>query len=299
MEQESTHIQSLKLKPGRLGGLKHLERLLGVREDGVLSIDAVFIYLDLEVASDRQRLHLSAEKPVITQLAFASLYTRDVRSLSTSSDLTSLILLQMFEVDLPLKTEKTIKAKEKESGNKKKQQCIFAQTRLVTLVEVSSTIIQSLCIRDAVIGSESSHLRNIVLVGHSLGEDLRILRLLGIDPDGVGPIPTIIDTHSMARFLFPPYHPNLTLEPGQDFSLAGVLAKLGCLPHRSTFHNAGNDALYSLYAMLLLAIKAGTGRLVELSTGGLTRLEIIKAVVSRAVEQIISHGFIQPPAKAT
>ncbi|KAH8777756.1 hypothetical protein F5883DRAFT_544020 [Diaporthe sp. PMI_573] len=298
MEKEPTHIQSLKLKPGRLGGLKHLERLLGSREDGVLSIDAVFISLDLEVASDRQRLHLLAEKPVVTQLAFASLDTRDIRSLSTSSDLRSLISLQMFEVvEPPLKTEKA--TKEKEKGKEKKQQCVFAQTYLITPEEVSSTITQNLCIRDTVLGSKSSCLRNIVLIGHSLGEDLKILRLLSIDPNSIGPISTIIDTHSMARFLFPPYRPNLTLEPGQDFSLAGVLAKLGCLPHRSTFHNAGNDALYSLYAMLLLAIKAGTDRLAQLSTGELTSLEIIRAVVSRAVEQSISREFIQLPAKTT
>lgn len=282
MEHRSTHTESWKIKAGRLGGLKHLERLLGIREDGILSIDAVFVSLDLEVASDRQRLHLSAEKPIIKQLGFASLDTRDIRSLSMLSDLRSLISLQMFEISLSPDTKKAVQKK-----IRKKQQCRFAQTQSITSEEVSSTIIRNLCIRES--GPENSSLRNIVLVGHSLGEDLKILRLLDIDPASVGPISTIIDTHSIARFIFPPYHPNHPVKPEQDFSLAGVLAELGYLLDRSEFHNAGNDALYSLYAMLLLAIKAGTARKADLSKGEWRSLEILRSVVFKAVGQNKSH----------
>lgn len=291
MEHDSTHSQPWKLKAGRLGGLKHLERLLGIREDGVLSIDAVFVSLDLEVASDRQRLHLSTEKPVVKQLGFASLDTRDIRSLSASGDLSSLISVQMLEVRLPPKSKKAIREKERA------QECVFAPTHLIASEEVSTTITQNLRIRDSPADPDHSHFRNIVLVGHSLGEDLRILRLLGIDLASVGPISTIIDTHSMSRFLFPPYHPNRALGPGQDFSLAGVLAELGSLPHRSEFHNAGNDAMYSLYAMLLLAIKEGTAREAKLSTGELRNLEMIREAVFKALERGPSHAFIRPPAK--
>lgn len=279
MEHGSTSTESWKIKAGRLGGLKHLERLLGTREDGALSIDAVFVSLDLEVASDRQRLHLSDEKPVIRQLALASLDTRDIRSLSVSSDLRSLISLQMFEVSLSPDKRKPVQETAKET------QCIFAQTQSITSKEVSATIIRNLCIRDSLAAPENSSLRNIVLVGHSLGEDLKILRLLDIDPATVGPIPTIIDTYSMARFIFPPYHPNHPVEPGQDFSLAGVLAELGCLPDKSEFHNAGNDAVYSFYAMLLLAIKAGTSREAYLGEGERRSLETLRSVVSEAVGQ--------------
>lgn len=274
MEHDPTHTQPLRLKKGRLGGLKHLERLLGLREAGGLPIDAVFVSLDLEVASDRQRLHLSTTKPVATQLAFASLDTRHIHSLSGSSDLRSLISVQMFEVDLPPTSKKA--AREKEKG----QQCIFAQTHLITSQEVFTTITQNLRITDSLAGTENSHLRNIVLVGHSLGEDLRILRLLGIDLASVGPILTIIDTHSISRYLFPPYRPDRAPGPGQDFSLAGVLAKFGCVPPRSEFHNAGNDAVYSLYAMLLLAIKEGIAREAKLSTSEFRNLETIRRSVS-------------------
>lgn len=273
MEDGSTSTESWKIKAGRLGGLKHLERLLGTREDGVLSIDAVFVSLDLEVASDRQRLHLSDEIPVVRQLAFASLDTRDIRSMSMSSDLRSLISLQMFEVTLSPGAKKPVQEMAKD------KQCLFAQTQSITSEEVASTIIRNLCIRDSLAAPENSSLRSIVLVGHSLGEDLKILRLLDIDPATVGSIPTIIDTHSMARFMFPPHHPNHPVGPGQDFSLAGVLAELGCLSDKAEFHNAGNDAVYSLYAMLLLAIKAGTAREADLGKSERRSLETLRSVV--------------------
>lgn len=292
MDTDPARTQPLGLKTGGLGGLKHLERLLGTREDGALSIDALFVSLDLEVASDRQKLHLSAEKPVVKQLAFTALDTRDIRSLSASSDLNSLISVQMFEVPLSLMSKKAKKKKEKA------QECVFAQTHLITSGEVPTTITRNLRIRDSLARSDSSHLRNIVLVGQSLGEDLRILRLLGIDLASVGPIPTIIDTHSISRFLFPPYDPNRAPGPGQDFSLAGVLANLGSSPPRSEFHNAGNDAMYSLYAMLLLAIKKGTAREAELSTRELRNLKTIREAVFKALERIPSCGFIRPRAKS-
>lgn len=284
MEHASTHTEPWKIKAGRLGGLKHLERLLGTRQDGVLSTDAVFVSLDLEVASDRQRLHLSAEKPVVRQLAFASLDTRDIHAISVSSDLKSLISLQMFEVSAV-----SPRSKKAVQGMAKEKRCLFAQTQSITLEEVSSTIVRNLRIKDSLAGPGDSCLRSIVLVGHSLGQDLKILRLLGIDPARVGPISTIIDTHSMARFLFPPYHPNHPLQPGQDFSLAGVLAELGCLLDRSGFHNAGNDAVYSLHAMLLLAIKAGTAREADLGKGEWKNLETLRSLVTEAV------GLNQPP----
>jgi hypothetical protein len=257
----TTHTQPLKLTTHKLGGLKHLERLLGTRQDGVLTIDDMLISLDLEVASDRERLYLSAEKPVVRQLAFTSLNTQDIRSLSASSDLNNLISLQMFEVRL-------------KRMSKKARECIFAETQFITFEKVSAVIKQKLCIMDS--RADNNSLRNIVLVGYSLGEDLRILRFLSIDIANVRPILTAIDTHLISRFLFPAHHPHRAPEPGQNFSLAVVLAELGSSPHWSRFHNAGNDAIYTLYPMLLLAIKAGTARRQKLSTGESVNLETIR-----------------------
>lgn len=116
---DSSHsiTTSTKLKPP-LGGLKNLERLLGLRIDRVLATDAVFISLDLEVASDRKTLHPSGNKPIVTQLGFARLDTRDVYSISSSSDMRRLISLRTFKVT-GLSLSKT-------SQSKGKKRCVFA-----------------------------------------------------------------------------------------------------------------------------------------------------------------------------
>ncbi len=88
------------------GGLRHLERFLGLRLDNALSTDAVFISLDLEVGSDRQRLHLSTDEPLVTQVSFARLDIRDFASLSASSNLESLISAYMYQIEVPSKSKK-------------------------------------------------------------------------------------------------------------------------------------------------------------------------------------------------
>lgn len=228
--------------------------------------------LDLEVASDRQRLHLSSEKPVVRQLGFARLDTRDVHSLSPSSDLGSLISLYMFESrGLP-------------KSKREERRCLFAHTQYITQDQVSTTVSQNLHIEDNSDSHQNGQLRKIVLVGHSIRDDLKILRLLG-DVCSFAHVLTLIDTHAISRFTLPPYHPNLAPEPGQDFSLAGVLAGLGCRRHPPESHNAGNDAVFTLYAMLLLAIKRGATRAAELRDGESTSLEVIGRAVSNAVDR--------------
>lgn len=77
-------------------------------------------------------------------------------------------------------------------------------------------------------------------------------------------------------FSLPPYHPTIPIVPGQDFSLAGVLAEFGHRVDRSQFHNAASDAAYTLCLMVSLAIKSGVARGSELSITeqeNLTKLE--------------------------
>ncbi|KAI0441890.1 hypothetical protein F4803DRAFT_576113 [Xylaria telfairii] len=259
------------------GGLKYLERFLGLRLDNVVSTDAVFISLDLEVASDRQKLHISTDKPLITQVGFASLDTRDLASLSVSHNLNSLISVQMYQAEVPPQSRKATR--------KRRRPCIFAQTQYISQEEVPTVITENLRIQDdSEPDTPSGQLRAIVLVGHSIREDLKVLHLLGIDISSIAPILAIIDTHTISRFILPPHHPNLPKLPEQTFSLMGVLAQLNCWPHPATFHNAGNDAVYSLYAMLMLAVRNGNARRAELSARELVNLDTI----ARAVSQIQS-----------
>ncbi|KAI0401810.1 hypothetical protein F4802DRAFT_618369 [Xylaria palmicola] len=207
------------------GGLRHLERFLGLQLENALFKDAVFVSLDLEVGSDRQRLHLSTDEPLVTQLGFARLDMRDFDSLVASNDWESLISAYMYQIEVLSKSKKAARKPEQPY--------------------------------------------------------LKVLRLLGIDISTMAPIAAVLDTHTLSRFVLPPHHPNAPRLPGQDFSLRGVLARLGCRPPIAAFHNAGNDAVFSLLAVLLLTVRSSAARKAELGASELVNLHAIERAVSR------------------
>lgn len=165
---------------------------------------------------------------------------------------------------------------------KVEQPCLFDKAQRISNEDLSTTVTPALRVKDE---AKDEKLRQIVLVGHSPREDLRILRLLDIDVFCSAPVLTVVDTHSISRFTLPPYHPNVSPWPHQRFSLRAVLAELGCSPETWTFHNAGNDAVYALYAMLLLAIKDGVRRKSELIESESRSLETVTRAVTDAVER--------------
>ncbi|KAJ0159217.1 Good for full DBP5 activity protein 2 [Colletotrichum tanaceti] len=88
--------------------------------------------------------------------------------------------------------------------------------------------------------------RNIVLVGHDLRADLGFLERMGVELWTVGGVMSrTLDTKDM--------HQAWRYE-SQGRSLAMVLTDLG-IPH-SNLHNAGNDAAYTMQAMLGVAVAA-------------------------------------------
>ena len=104
--------------------------------------------------------------------------------------------------------------------------------------------------------------RNIVIVGHGFGPDLTVMRELGVDLKNS--IVGIIDTAKLAEGA-------ATEVPKRgDFKLKNVLARFGCI--LEGFHTSGNDANYTLRALLLLVAER------FLSEGG----DITVAQVERA-----------------
>jgi hypothetical protein len=268
---EPFDVGSSNTKHLKRGGLRYLERFLGLRLDNThaLSTDGIFISFDLEVGSDRQRLHLFTDKPLITQVSFARLDVRDFVSSSASSNLESLVSIYMYQIKVPPKSKKAV--------------CVFTPTQQIRLEKIPTILVQNLRIQDN-LGPNSStgdQLRGIVLISHSIREDVQILRLVGIDISVIAPIMAVIDTHTLSRFVLPPHHPNVPTLPAQDFSLRGVVAQLGCRPPIATFHNAGNDAVYSLLVMLLLAVRNSAARKAELSASELINLHTVEHAVSR------------------
>ena len=93
--------------------------------------------------------------------------------------------------------------------------------------------------------------RNIVLVGHNVVIDLKILQLLHFDRHTS--IVGILDTGKIVSTI-------LTL-PNISHRLSSILSKLGS-PYQN-LHVAGNDAYFTFRVFLLLAIRSYTDKMVD------------------------------------
>ncbi|KAK1976119.1 QDE-2-interacting protein [Colletotrichum cereale] len=101
--------------------------------------------------------------------------------------------------------------------------------------------------------------RNVVLLGHDLRSDLGYLETINVELWGIGGVMSrTLDTKDMYQ---------AWRQETQGRSLATVLTDLG-IPH-SNLHNAGNDAAYTMQAMLGLAVAArvDTGQKKDLDVG--------------------------------
>ena len=87
--------------------------------------------------------------------------------------------------------------------------------------------------------------RTIILVGHDISTDIDYLRKLGYNPCDLTNLRELVDTSSMYRAL--------KREPNPR-NLGSILANLN-IPGWY-LHNAGNDAVYTLQAMIAIAMKA-------------------------------------------
>lgn len=150
------------------------------------------------------------------------------------------------------------------------------RTYFVSQENIAQTITHSLCIKDNN-SLDPLCLRNIVLVGHSIKQDLKVLLRLGVNFYKVAPTVAILDTHGMSQELLGPKSCSLKgAAPITAFTLGNVLQELKCpfTPHE--LHNAGNDATYTLHAMLMLAIRSSEGKkLAAVETANLKRLHLI------------------------
>ncbi|KAI1144464.1 hypothetical protein F5Y05DRAFT_407856 [Hypoxylon sp. FL0543] len=97
----------------------------------------------------------------------------------------------------------------------------------------------------AIIGDhESKDTRPVIMVGHDVGQDLNYLQRVGFNIWRVPHFVDEIDTKSMFQRLE---------KSSNGRGLAKVCEDLG-MPGRN-FHNAGNDATYTLRAMIVMAVK--------------------------------------------
>lgn len=91
--------------------------------------------------------------------------------------------------------------------------------------------------------------RTLVLVGHDIASDIRYLRRVGYDLGNLSNLHTTLDTTSLHRALVDEWNPK---------SLSGLLGEFdldGLFPH-----NAGNDAVHTLWVMVAITLRSATQR---------------------------------------
>lgn len=86
--------------------------------------------------------------------------------------------------------------------------------------------------------------RNLILVGHDIATDVNYLRKIGYDPLNLANLQEVVDTVSMYRALEREPNPRNLGSILENLDIAGWY-----------LHNAGNDAVYTLQAMIGIAIK--------------------------------------------
>ena len=264
----------------RHGGLHHAEQFLGLRDiqDFNSSSDIVFVSIDLEV-SRQERPKPGA--PLVKEFGIATLDTRMLRclgwpfaatkSLSTLQFSTSHASKDFLDCDVTDFNE-----------------CVFAETFFVSQADLPATVTKSLRIQDDT-SPDPCALRNIVIVGQSTRHDLKILQRIGVNVYDVAPVLAILDTHSIARNQFGAN----SSTPLTSFTLGALLAELKCPYESSDLHNAGNDATFTLQALLMLVIRSSENR--EMSLVQRENLERLRAV---AQMELYERGRWKPTRKS-
>ncbi|KAL8374768.1 hypothetical protein RB599_001456 [Gaeumannomyces hyphopodioides] len=124
----------------------------------------------------------------------------------------------------------------------------FGTSHIVPLRTMHEIVVKTLgrrALRAEYERSDEAQLAPVVLVGHDIGADIEHLQKIGYDARKAPRIVDVVDTAQM--------HQHWRREKNSA-SLGRVLAGLE-IPHRY-LHNAGNDAMYTLQAMLVMASKA-------------------------------------------
>jgi len=93
-------------------------------------------------------------------------------------------------------------------------------------------------------GDDPNQKRNLILIGHDIEADINYLKKIGYEVRNLSNLVEIIDTRLMWA----------SLKRDSSFrSLGAILAELEILGWN--LHNAGNDAVYTLHAMMAIATK--------------------------------------------
>ncbi|KAK3333439.1 hypothetical protein B0T19DRAFT_126065 [Cercophora scortea] len=118
----------------------------------------------------------------------------------------------------------------------------FGESEFIPMAKIPSVLER--IIEGAAHANDAGKKRPVVLVFHDQGQDIKYLNTLGYDIMKAENVLEIVDTREMHQYIVRADNPT---------SLCSILVLLG-IPYRY-LHNAGNDAVYTMQAMIGLAIK--------------------------------------------
>jgi DNA polymerase III alpha subunit (gram-positive type) len=125
---------------------------------------------------------------------------------------------------------------------------VCSESEFIALKDASATIAR--CFRHPFSKKGETSLedlpkRNVILVGHDIRQDVAYMRKVGFEVYNMSNLMEEVDTAAMWRY---------TTRDANIRSLGSILADLGIVGWN--LHNAGNDAAYTLQAMISIAVKA-------------------------------------------
>jgi hypothetical protein len=144
----------------------------------------------------------------------------------------------------------------------------FGESEWLGLNEAPSTIAESFRFPSA-----DQTLRKIILLGHGIDGDIEYLKAIGYNPLNLNNLIEILDTSIMYRYLKRELNPR---------SLGSVLSDLDIMGWN--LHNAGNDAAYTLQALLAITIKAASKK-----GGGIDWAEEKRRRVGEAAKEAVER----------
>lgn len=121
------------------------------------------------------------------------------------------------------------------------------------------------------VSEDPEHKRNLVLLGHDIEQDVQYCHRLGFSVLGRGNLLSIMDTRAMYQAHTRDHSPR---------GLGSIMADFDFSAWH--LHNAGNDAVYTIWAMLAISVQAAAERGTE--EGREKQEERVKAKLEKAVE---------------
>ena len=250
-----------------------LQRFLGLCPDNAVDrkgltplyhCDALFVAIDFEGTEHQYG---------ISQIGVSTLESRDL--LCASSLGQSLIKSQLYCVSKPSKFRRLNKTT--------KKIFTFGEVFWITKQQIVDTLVTIFekCNTCSSLGDPLRRPRNIILVGHGLDNELRSMRRLGFQPELHARIIALVDTQNLSdEIRGHREYPSLRSLVHQVGMNPKEIYGAGALPKARHFHNAGNDAAYTLEVLLLLAV-SNYQEAVNPSRAGwitLTKLSIEEAI---------------------